>query len=179
MSTIAVLLIAIGVTDLLRPLTAGRWLPTATASALVVIGAVLCGLWHPGDLLVVGIDANCQSHARMRKTIELALAPEFRDIAAIACPDPHIEKWYLCDTQAFYKAVGIVPRFQRKKCVRDYYKSVLSAAVRQAGHITTLHGIEFAADIVRAMDLRASSRGDDSLQTFIADYRRLLQRLLS
>ena len=57
MSTIAVLLIAIGVTDLLRPLTAGRWLPTATASALVVIGAVLCGLWHPGDLLVVGIAA--------------------------------------------------------------------------------------------------------------------------
>ena len=55
MSVVAVLLIAIGIADLLRPLTTRLWLPATAAAMLVAGGAALCGLWHRGDLLLVGI----------------------------------------------------------------------------------------------------------------------------
>ena len=55
MSAIAVLLIGIGLADLLRPLTTRLWLPATAAAVFVVAGAALCGLWHRGDLLLVGI----------------------------------------------------------------------------------------------------------------------------
>jgi len=127
------------------------------------------------DVLVVGIDANCQSYARMKSSIERLLVSPFRDIAVIACPDPHIERWYLSDGRAFHRAVGLTPRYHRRKCVRDYYKGVLSSAVRQAGHVSTLSGIEFAADIVREMDLRPGASPDQCLGAFLSDMRRLLQ----
>jgi hypothetical protein len=63
-SVIAVFLVAIGVVDLLRPLAiqiSRPWLAVAAAPALVVVGAALCGLWHPGDLLLVGIAATAAS----------------------------------------------------------------------------------------------------------------------
>lgn len=55
MSMVAILLIAIGIGDLMRPLTSRAWPPALLAPALVVIGAALCGLWHRGDLVLGGI----------------------------------------------------------------------------------------------------------------------------
>lgn len=55
MSAVAVLLIAIGLLDLLRPLVPRRWSVVAAAPALVLLFAALCGLWHRGDFIVVGI----------------------------------------------------------------------------------------------------------------------------
>lgn len=57
MSAVAVLLIAIGIADLVRPLTTRRWPPVILAPALVLFGAALCGLWHPGDRWLIGIAA--------------------------------------------------------------------------------------------------------------------------
>jgi pimeloyl-ACP methyl ester carboxylesterase len=58
MSGVAVLLIAIGCADIVRRLTARQW-PAVVAGPLVaVITAALCGLWHLGDLLLVGIAAG-------------------------------------------------------------------------------------------------------------------------
>jgi len=56
-SIIAVLLVAIGCTDLLRPLVSRRWISVALAPVVVIGLAALCGLWHRGDWLLVGIAA--------------------------------------------------------------------------------------------------------------------------
>ena len=57
MSAVAVLLIAVGCADIVRRLTARTW-AAALTGVLVALGtAALCGLWHLGDLLLIGIAA--------------------------------------------------------------------------------------------------------------------------
>lgn len=68
MSAVAVLLIAIGCSDLLRPFIARRWLGVALAPALVLLFAALCGLWHRGDLLLIGIAAAAATGWRLAGT---------------------------------------------------------------------------------------------------------------
>jgi hypothetical protein len=57
MSGVAVLLIAVGCADIVRRLTAGPWPAVVTGPVVAAITAALCGLWHLGDLLLVGIAA--------------------------------------------------------------------------------------------------------------------------
>lgn len=65
MSAVAVLLIAVGCSDLLRPFLAGRRLAVAFAPALVLVFAALCGLWHRGDVLLIGIAAAAATGWRL------------------------------------------------------------------------------------------------------------------
>lgn len=55
MSGVAVLLIAIGCADVVRRVASRRWPAVLTGPVVAVIAAALCGLWHLGDLLLVGI----------------------------------------------------------------------------------------------------------------------------
>ncbi|MFB3893317.1 MAG: hypothetical protein ACE15C_14990 [Phycisphaerae bacterium] len=126
------------------------------------------GLNFP-DLLVVAIDANCKRYAAARKEIEGVLQGGLRNLAAIACPDPHIERWCLVDPASFQKVVGVSPKMPRRKCQRDAYKKVLSESVKLGGHVPTLGGIEFAADLVEAMDLYRADKADRSLKAFIEE----------
>ncbi|BBX05733.1 hypothetical protein MAIC_05360 [Mycolicibacterium aichiense] len=57
MSGVAVFLIAIGCADGLRRLTRHRWPPVVSGPVVAVITAAMCGLWHLGDLILVGIAA--------------------------------------------------------------------------------------------------------------------------
>ena len=124
------------------------------------------GLVMP-DLVVIGIDGNCQPHHTARKRMLARLSPAFRDKAVIACPAPHIERWFLADAHAFSSVVGVSPRVRKGKCQRDYYKTVLAQAVVDAGHVPTLGGIEFAREIVEAMDLYQAGKADKSLKAFL------------
>lgn len=99
------------------------------------------------DLLIVGIDGNCASFAKKRAEILTAASPSFRDRLVTACPDPHVERWFMIDPEGFHEVVGHRPNVGKKKCLRDHYKGVLASAVRQAGHPATLGGIEFAREI--------------------------------
>jgi hypothetical protein len=54
-SGVAVLLIAIGCADIVRRLTIRHWPAVVTGPVIAVTAAALCGLWHLGDLLLVGI----------------------------------------------------------------------------------------------------------------------------
>ncbi|WP_059016639.1 hypothetical protein [Mycobacterium sp. M26] len=57
MSGVAVFLIAVGCADILRRLVPRAW-PAVLAGPVVAIAtAALCGLWHLGDLVLVGIAA--------------------------------------------------------------------------------------------------------------------------
>lgn len=121
------------------------------------------------DLLVIAIDANCNRFNDARRTIEATIETPFRARAIVACPDPHVERWYLADPTSFAEAVGIRPKVGRKKCERDHYKTILSRVVVVAGHPPTLGGIEFAREIVGVMHLYRAGKAEASLKHFLDD----------
>ncbi|MEW6742539.1 MAG: hypothetical protein AB1486_07255 [Planctomycetota bacterium] len=131
---------------------------------------------HP-DVLIVGIDSNCTTLAKKREMIRNVIEEPFCGRLVVACPDPHVERWYLADPDSFVCVVGSRPAIGRKKCVRDYYKGALAKAVRQAGHPATLGGIEFARELVEGMDLYRAGRNDRSLKAFLDDLRSRLRML--
>ena len=93
--------------------------------------------------------------------------PRFAPIAAVACPEPHIERWFFADPAAFQAAVGSAPAMPSRKCERGYYKRLLSNAVTAAGHPATLGGIEFARDLVEKMNLYEAGKAERSLKAFL------------
>ena len=129
------------------------------------------------DLVVVTIDGNCSTFASARRRIQDATDPTLRDRLVIACPDPHIERWYVADPQSFATIVGHRPRVGRKKCVRDHYKQVLANAIQQAGHPAMLGGVEFASELVEGMNLYRAGRSDSSLKAFLDDLRAKLRQV--
>jgi hypothetical protein len=127
------------------------------------------------DLLVVATDANCLGYARRRREIE-DVTGDYRIFTICAIPDPHVERWLLLDTRAFKVVLGHGCGPPDQKCERDRYKRALSNAVRQAGLIPLLGGLEHAEDLVAAMDLEQVGRLDPSLGHFLSDMRSVLRQ---
>ena len=116
------------------------------------------------DLIVAATDANCQGfNARIASIGNL----NFPAPLIVAVPDPHIERWLLLDGAAFREVFGRGCRAPDQKCSRDRYRQKLADAIHQAGVEPILGGIEYAADIVRHMDLDRAARADTSLQRFL------------
>ncbi len=130
---------------------------------------------HP-DMLIVAIDGNCTTFAKKRTEIQTTVRVPSFDRLVVACPDPHVERWYLADPNSFQSVVGQRPIVSREKCMRDYYKKALTRAVREAGHPVTLGGIEFAPELVAAMDLHRAGRTDHSLRAFVDELRAKLRQ---
>ena len=129
------------------------------------------------DIVVVAIDGNCSTPTVARRRIQDATVPMLKDRLVIACPDPHMERWYVADPESFETTVGHHPSVGRKKCVRDHYKQVLKTAIRQAGHPDTLGGVEFAPELVEDMNLYQAGRRDSSLKAFLDDLRAKLRQV--
>ncbi len=129
------------------------------------------------DILIAGVDGNCTTFAQARKEVQAATHPPFADRLVAACPDPHVERWYLADPEAFLAIVGVRPVLGRRKCARGYYKDALASAVRRAGHPATLGGIEFAEELVERMDLYRAGRNERSLKVFVEELRARLRTL--
>ena len=123
------------------------------------------------DLVVTAIDGNCSSFVESQKSIQGALLGPFAELTVKATPDPHIERWYLADLEAFQQVVGITPQFEQGKCERDYYKKVLANAVEEAGHPPTLGGIEFARELAEAIDYYRAGKADKSFKHFLDELR--------
>lgn len=119
------------------------------------------------DLLFIAIDANCKRWTKARTEIQQKIQDPFKERSVVACPDPHIERWYLADPDSFAQVVGVQPKIGRKKCERDRYKAILSKAIVDAGHPPTLGGIEFAQELVGAMNLYRAGRAERSLKHFL------------
>ncbi|ROQ90902.1 DUF4276 family protein [Desulfosoma caldarium] len=128
------------------------------------------------DLFVVGIDGNCERFTKKRDQIATATGEAIPAKVIAACPDPHVECWYLADPDSFQQVVGYRPTVGKTKCARDHYKTILANAVRQGGYPPTLGGIEFAAELVTAMDLYRASKNDPSLKAFLGDLRAKLRQ---
>ena len=120
------------------------------------------------DPIVVATDANCRGWSERAREIDNpdALAP-----TVLAVPDPHIERWLLLDGAAFKSVFGKGCDAPDRKCDRDRYKQRLAEAIHTTGIIPILGGIEFAEDIVRAMDVERAIRADRSLERFVDDLR--------
>lgn len=127
-------------------------------------------------ILVVAIDGNCSSFTETSRNIRHATRDPFVHMLVTACPDPHIERWYLADPQSFQAVVGTRPRVGPSKCVRGHYKQMLATAIAGAGHPPTLGGVEFARELVDAMDLFRAGKTDSSLKAFVGELRKGLRR---
>ncbi len=120
------------------------------------------------DLLIVATDANCKRYANRRREIE-KINEKFKDFTVYAIPDPHIERWLLLDSAAFKTVLGNGCDKPDQKCSRDRFKQLLLKAMRNAGVIPPLGGVEYAEDIVNAMDLQRMENANASLGRFLKD----------
>jgi len=127
------------------------------------------GLFQMPDIIFVAIDANCKPFNTARKEITENIEEPFKNRSVVACPDPHIERWYLADVRSFGHVVGRQPKAGRRKCGRDVYKSLLANTIIDAGHPPTLGGIEFAEELVNDMDFYRAGKAERSFQHFIND----------
>lgn len=133
------------------------------------------GAVTPGpDLLVVCIDGNCSTFAEKRREIQQKVLPSLTTPVVAACPDPHIERWYLADVEAFRRTVGHRPVLGKKKCTKGHYKEMLIKAIRKAGHLPTLGGIEFARELAESIDWYRAGKADRSFKVFVDDLRSAL-----
>lgn len=118
------------------------------------------------DLLVVGTDGNCKGFLARKQEIEEKTAGHQVPVI-YAIPDPHIERWLLLDAAAFKAVLGKGCQAPDQKCERDRYKKLLLDAIREAGTMPLLGGIEHAEDIVQEMNLPNIERQDDSFGKFL------------
>lgn len=130
------------------------------------------------DLVVVAIDANCKPWNQARADIHASVDTQVSAAVIVACPDPHIERWFLADPESSCEVVGAAPRQEKYKCERGRYKMLLRDAVKDGGNPATLGGIEFAKELVDAMDLYRAGRNEPSLRAFVNESRDTLRRLL-
>jgi endonuclease YncB( thermonuclease family) len=73
----------------------------------------------------------------------------------------------MLDGAAFKRVLGTGCQAPNQKCERDRYKRLLAEAVRGAGVVPVLGGIEYAEDLVAEMDI-AVARGDRSFDQFLS-----------
>jgi hypothetical protein len=139
-----------------------------------LIAAGAAGLEMP-DLFLVGIDGNCATRAEKRKEITARTRSEFEGRLVIACPDPHIEKWYMADPDSFHQVVGARPGVGAGKCERGHYRQLLASKVREAGHPSTLGGIEWAEDLAAELDLYRAGKNDPALGAFLDELKSSLR----
>lgn len=126
------------------------------------------------DLVVVATDANCKGFVERRNEITKATS-EVPARIIYAIPDPHIERWLLVDSSAFRNVFGQGCDAPDQKCERARYKKMLVDAIRKSGVIPSLGGIEFAEDIVKAMDLARAGAADASLRRLVEDLRSIFK----
>jgi hypothetical protein len=129
------------------------------------------------DLLVLLIDANCSGWAQVRREIEQAVDAGTFSHCAIGCPDPHVERWCLADSQAVQAVLGAPSPPDPGKCERRLYKQLLRQTIQGAGQPILTNEMEFAPDLVAAMDFYRAGKTQPSLKHFVDEIRNALQQL--
>lgn len=123
------------------------------------------------DVLVVAIDGNCKGWTKARSDLSASIGDGLASDIVIACPDPHVERWFMSDPESFVSVVGYRPTIGKRKCQRDLYKRLLSDAVLKGGSPVLLGGIDFAPDLVKVMDLYRAGQNDRSFGHFVDQLR--------
>lgn len=122
------------------------------------------------DVLVVAIDGDCRGYREMREEIQRTVKQaEYPGPVACAVPDPHMERWYLADPDAFQRVLSVRPECPAYKCERDRYKQALKEALRQAGIVAPLGGVEYGEEIAWSMDIFQVGKADRGFKHFVDD----------
>jgi len=119
------------------------------------------------DVMVISVDTNCEGYSETYKNAMENIDKQVVNHIIIACPYPHIEKWYLLDLECFNRIVGVTPIVPKEKCEKDFYKNVLKKAIRDGGYPYGVNPEDFAEDIAQAMDLYNAGKKDNSFKLFI------------
>jgi hypothetical protein len=114
------------------------------------------------DLLIVAIDGNNEGYSIRKKEIDDA-TKNFSGATIYAIPEPHVERWLLLDSKAFKNVLGKGCNAPDRKFDRDRYKRLLLEAVRNTDRIPILGGMEYAEELVNAMDLEYLEKTEESL----------------
>ena len=129
------------------------------------------------DLLVLVIDGNCKdwgsAHKELRAVVDSSLFPHF----VVGCPEPHVERWCFADPESFKMIVGQAPPADPGKCERLCYKNLLHRTILDAGQPILTTAMEFAPDLIEAMDLYRAGKNQRSLGHFVDELRQALRRL--
>jgi len=142
--------------------------------------AVAVGGVRTPDLLVVAIDTNCRSYRQVVKEVEARIGRQCFPHYAIACPNPHIELWYMADPEAFEAVIGAPPPPLQKECgkeTRNTLKKGLADSLKAAGHPVVFGGIQFAPELAQRMDLYSAAKADTGLRHFLRDVTNALRQL--
>lgn len=151
--------------------------PRALAEFEAYQKAIVRGHIEGPDLIVVATDTNCSSVRAKRREILEKTEDVLRDFVIPACPDPHIERWFFADPVAFEHVIGRCPGLRRRKCGRDFYKSLLHKTVIDLGHVSTLGGIEFAEELIEQLDFYRAGKNEPSLRSFLTDLTNAIARV--
>lgn len=149
-----------------RVLSARGGIPWVKKAVETWTNTVESGSRRLPDVLVVGVDANCKGHRHAESEIQKRVGGERASLLVPACPDPHIEKWYIAEQEAFVRVVGGRRHPIPKKCERDLYKRLLRDWVREAGHAAPFGGIEFGPELVGEIDLYQLGKDEPSFGSF-------------
>lgn len=139
------------------------------------------GLPSP-DLLVVAIDTNCRPYSEVAQEIQGKIDHSCFPHYALACPNPHVELWYMADPDAFERVVGAPPRYPQPVCgkqTRNELKRALANSVRSAGHPVVFGGIQFAPELAEAIRPFIAGKVDPGFRHFVRDVRGALRQLRS
>ncbi len=124
------------------------------------------------DLIIVGTDSNSKRLLQREKEIHQAVS-SLADRVISMIPKPYIERWLLLDSEAFKEVFGTDCSIPNRKYDRYRYKRLLLQAIRDAGVVPLLGGVERIADLVNAMNLQHMEQRDRSFRRF---FRALQQR---
>ena len=124
------------------------------------------------DIIIVGTDTNSKGFLQREKEIHQAVS-SLADRVISMIPKPYIERWLLLDSEAFKKVFGTDCSVPNRKYDRYGYKRLLLQAIRDAGVVPLLGGVERIADLVNAMNLQHMEQRDRSFRRF---FRALQQR---
>lgn len=131
------------------------------------------------DLLLVLRDANCAKFSDIKKEIVAEIDNSIFPFFVVGCPDPHVERWLLIDSQAISQVFGFSAEIPSYKCERDFYKNALKNIIRQAGWPITQDGIEYSHDIITNIHLHRAGKNDSSFNSFLSELRATLKQLKS
>ncbi len=124
------------------------------------------------DLIIVGTDSNSKGFLQREKEIHQAVS-SLADRVISMISKPYIERWLLLDSEAFKEVFGTDCSVPNRKYDRNRYKRLILQAIRDAGVVPLLGGIEQIADLVNAMNLQHMEQRDRSFRRF---FRALQQR---
>jgi hypothetical protein len=123
------------------------------------------------DLIVVATDGNCKGYTERRQEMHKVIQshPALEDVVVYAIPDPHIERWLLADAAAFAAVLGRGCNLPQHKCEKNFYKQLLVREIQAANVKPILGGLEYAEDLIKAMDLARVEAHEASFEKLLKE----------